>query len=126
MKREPPPGRKTRRGLCCVRKESREDEWEGRNRSGIVSSSEDERTADKRENDTDAAVMTGDLAERCHRRGISKPAPEESRKSPDSLPEQYRAERGKDDDTEALEEIQTPGIPSADVRIERTVKDGVK
>lgn len=82
-----------------MRKESREDEWEGRNRSGIVSSSEDERTADKRENDTDADVMTGDLAERCHRSGASKLAPEESRKSLDSCSEQYRAERGKDDDT---------------------------
>lgn len=139
MKREPPPGRKTRRGLCCesltrsiecvedsVRKESREGEWEGRNRSSIVSSSEDERTADKRGNDTDAAVMTGDLTACCHRRGISKPASEESRKGPDSLPEQYRAERGKDDDTEALEEIQIPGIPSADARIERMIKDRVK
>ena len=126
VKCEPPPGRKTRRGLCCVRKERREDEWEGRNRSGIVSSSEDERTADKRENDTDADVMTGDLAERCHRRGISKLAPEESRKSPDSCSEQYRAERGKDDDTEALEEIQIPGIPSVYVRIECMIKDGVK
>ena len=70
--------------------------------------------------------MTGDLAEHCHRRGISKPAPEESRKSPNPLSEQYRAERRENDDTEALEEIQIPGIPSAYVRIERTVKDGVK
>ena len=57
VKCEPPPGRETWRGLCCeswtrsiecvedsVRKESREDEWEGRNRSGIVRSSNDERT----------------------------------------------------------------------------------
>ena len=111
--------------LLCAERKLR-GEWEGRNRSSIVSSSEDERTADKRENDTDADVMTGDLAERCHRRGISKPAPEESRKSPDSYSEQYRTERGKDDDTEALEEIQIPGIPSVYVRIERMIKGGVK
>ena len=62
----------------------------------------------------------------CYRSGASKLAPEKGCKSPDSLSEQDRAERGKDDDTEALEEIQIPGIPGAYVRIERAVKDGVK
>ena len=70
--------------------------------------------------------MPEDLKEGCHRSGVSKLAPKESRKSPDSCSEQYRAERRENDDTEALEEIQIPGIPSADVRIERMVKDGVK
>ena len=70
--------------------------------------------------------MTGDLAAGCHRSGASKLATEECRKCPNPLSEQYRAERGKDDDTEALEEIQIPGIPSADARIERMIKDGVK
>ena len=70
--------------------------------------------------------MTEDLKEGCQRSGASKLAPKEDRKSPDPISEQYRAERGKDDDTEAFEEIQIPGIPGAYVRIERTVKDGVK
>lgn len=70
--------------------------------------------------------MTGDLAAGCHRSGASKLATEECRKCPNPLSEQYRAERGKDDDTEALEEIQIPGIPSVYVRIECMIKDGVK
>lgn len=59
--------------LCAERK--LRGEWEGRNRSGIVSSSEDERTADKRENDTDA-----DVRQRTRRRAVTAAEPQNLRR----------------------------------------------